>query len=176
MSKSYRLFCATILYFLVFLLNHKKEEIPYDKCYKTLGQVAQTHGRCPWKHYRSGWTGLWATWSGWRWSCSLQGGWIVWSLKVPSDPKYSTTLWHVPLSVPRATSSGLNEHTFHVHCSITLIQQGWRTGQVPRGSYKVMLKGIWQDSDLHQCSQCYSSFAKAGFIYFVGRCLTKSGF
>lgn len=26
-----------------------------------------------------------------------------------------------------------------------------------------MLEGIWQDPDLHQCTQRYSSFAKAGF-------------
>ena len=33
-------------------------------------EVADTH---PWKHSRSGWTGLWAAWSGWRRPCSWQG-------------------------------------------------------------------------------------------------------
>lgn len=128
----------------------------------------------PWKHSRSGWTRLWAIWSGWRSSCSLQGGWTGWPLKVPSNPKYSVIVWHASLGVPKATSSGLNEHAFHVHWSISLIQQGWRMGQAPCGSYKVMLKGIWQDSYLQQCSQCSSSFAKAGFtVLFCKEMLNK---
>jgi len=32
----------------------------------------------PWQHSRSGWTGLWATWSSWRCPCLLQGGWARW--------------------------------------------------------------------------------------------------
>lgn len=47
MRKSYRLFSARTLCFLVFLLSYKKEEILYIKCCKTLAQVAQIHGRCP---------------------------------------------------------------------------------------------------------------------------------
>jgi len=27
----------------------------------------------PWKHSRSGWMGLWATWSTWRCACPWQG-------------------------------------------------------------------------------------------------------
>jgi len=47
----------------------------------------------PWKHSVSGWTGFWATWSGCRCLCSLQGGWARWPLKVPSNPKHSMILW-----------------------------------------------------------------------------------
>ena len=46
-----------------------------------------------WKHSRSGWTGLWATWSGWRCPCLLQGGWTRWPLKVPMNPNYSMLVW-----------------------------------------------------------------------------------
>ena len=45
------------------------------------------------QHSRSGWTGLWATWSSWRWPCLLQGEWTTWPLKVPSNPKHSMVLW-----------------------------------------------------------------------------------
>ena len=43
-----------------------------------------------WKHSRSGWTGLWATWSGWRCPYSLQGSWTRWPLNVAST---QTILW-----------------------------------------------------------------------------------
>ena len=42
----------------------------------------------PWKHSKSGWTGLWATWSSWRCPCALQEGWARWPLKVPSNKNY----------------------------------------------------------------------------------------
>ena len=47
----------------------------------------------PWKHSRSGWTGLWATWSNGRSSRSLQRGWTRWPSKVPSNPNHSMILW-----------------------------------------------------------------------------------
>ena len=47
-----------------------------------------------WKCSRSGWTGLWATWSTWRCSCSLQTGWTRWPSKVPSNPNLSMILWY----------------------------------------------------------------------------------
>ena len=47
----------------------------------------------PWKHSRSGWMGLWATWCSWRCPCSWQGDWMRWPLKVPANPNYSTILW-----------------------------------------------------------------------------------
>ena len=47
----------------------------------------------PWKHSRSGWMGLWATWSSWRCPCSLQGVRARWPLKVPSNTNHSTILW-----------------------------------------------------------------------------------
>ena len=31
----------------------------------------------PWRHSRSGWTGLWAAWSSCRCPCSLQGRWTI---------------------------------------------------------------------------------------------------
>jgi len=34
----------------------------------------------PWKHSRSGWMGLWATWWCWRCPCSLWGLWAKWYL------------------------------------------------------------------------------------------------
>ena len=43
----------------------------------------------PKKHSRSGWTGLWATWSRWRCPCSLQQCWTRWPLKVPFNPNNS---------------------------------------------------------------------------------------
>jgi len=42
-----------------------------------------------WKHSRPGWTTIWATWSSWRYPCSLQVDWVRWPLKVPSNPKHS---------------------------------------------------------------------------------------
>lgn len=39
-----------------------------------------------WRLSRSGGTGLWATWYGWRCPCSVQGVWTRWPLKVPSEP------------------------------------------------------------------------------------------
>ena len=47
----------------------------------------------PWKHSRSGWMRLWATWSDWRCPCSFQAGWTRWPLKVPSNPTHSMILW-----------------------------------------------------------------------------------
>ena len=35
-------------------------------------------GAPPWRHSRSGWTGLWAPWSSCRCPCSLQGRWTRW--------------------------------------------------------------------------------------------------
>ena len=46
-----------------------------------------------WTHSRSGWTGLWATWSTWRCPCSLQEGWARWPLSVPSKPNYPMIPW-----------------------------------------------------------------------------------
>lgn len=45
-----------------------------------------------WTHPRSGWMGLWPTWSSRRCPCSLQGGWTRWPLKVPFNPNYSMNL------------------------------------------------------------------------------------
>ena len=43
----------------------------------------------PWRHPRSGWTGLWATcrcnWCSCRCPCSLQESWTRWLLRVPSN-------------------------------------------------------------------------------------------
>jgi len=48
---------------------------------------------CPWWHSRSGWMGHWATWPSCRRSCSLQGSWTRWPLRVSSKQKDSMTLW-----------------------------------------------------------------------------------
>ena len=40
---------------------------------------------CPWRHTGSGWVGLWATLSVCRCPCSLQGSWMRWHLRVPSN-------------------------------------------------------------------------------------------
>lgn len=37
--------------------------------------------------------GFWATWSNWRWSYSLQWGWIRWTLEVPSNPNHLMIWW-----------------------------------------------------------------------------------
>ena len=47
----------------------------------------------PWKYSRSGWTGLWATWSSWRCPCLLNGFWTSWPLKVASSPSHSMICW-----------------------------------------------------------------------------------
>ena len=49
----------------------------------------------PWKHSRSGWTGLWTTWPRWRCPCSLQGHWTRRPLKVPSNSNYCMILWFI---------------------------------------------------------------------------------
>lgn len=43
----------------------------------------------PWKHWRSGCTTLWTTWSG----CLIAGDWTRWLLKVSFIPNHSMTLW-----------------------------------------------------------------------------------
>ena len=58
----------------------------------------------PWKHSRSGWMGLWATWSGWRRPWSLQGGWTRWHLKVLCNPNSSLILILITLSLIRLYS------------------------------------------------------------------------
>ena len=60
----------------------------------------------PWKHSRSGLMALWGTWSGWRCPCSLQGVWTRWSVKIPSNPNYSMSLWF-RLHFPRVNSEPL---------------------------------------------------------------------
>ena len=45
-----------------------------------------------WKHSRTGWTGLWATWSSWWCPCSLQGGLDYLTFKGPFQPNYSMVL------------------------------------------------------------------------------------
>ena len=72
----------------------------------------------PWKHSRPSWTGLWATWSGWRCPCLLQEGWARWPLKVPSNPKRSMICgsegsWCPAMGCGRAGSS----HVERVHHS-----------------------------------------------------------
>jgi len=46
-----------------------------------------------WGYSRSGWAGLWATFSSCRCLCSLQGSWTRWSLRVPSNSNNSMILW-----------------------------------------------------------------------------------
>ena len=46
-----------------------------------------------WHFSRPGWTRLSATWSSERHPCPWQTGWTRCSLKVPSDPNHSVTLW-----------------------------------------------------------------------------------
>jgi len=61
----------------------------------------------PWKHSRSGWMGLWSTWSSWRCPCSWQGGGARWSLKVPSCTNYALILWQSHLqSIPWKPTRG----------------------------------------------------------------------
>lgn len=46
----------------------------------------------PWKHWRPGWMGLWATWS-------IAGGWNEVILKVPSNPNHPMILWFYDIDV-----------------------------------------------------------------------------
>ena len=46
----------------------------------------------PWQGSRSGWTGLWATWSTGNCPCPWQGGWNLMIYKVPSNPNHSMIL------------------------------------------------------------------------------------
>ena len=48
---------------------------------------------CLWRHSRSGWMGLWAILSSCRCPCSLQGSWIRWPLRIPSNSNDSMILW-----------------------------------------------------------------------------------
>lgn len=67
-------------------LNQKGPEI--------LEEVAKGGGGCliPGNMQGQVGLGLWASWSSWC-SCSLQGGWTGWPVKVPSSPNYSMILW-----------------------------------------------------------------------------------
>ena len=68
----------------------------------------------PWKHSRSSWTGLWATWSSWRCPCLLQGGWTRWPLKVTSNPNHSVILSSVFMWLNQALRALLSS-AFHRH-------------------------------------------------------------
>ena len=52
----------------------------------------------PWRHPRSGWTGLWAAWSSCMCPCSWQRSWTlrVQPLRVPSNPNDATILLFDP--------------------------------------------------------------------------------
>ena len=81
----------------------------------------------PWKHSRSGWTGLWATWRSRRCPCSLQGGWTRLTFKGPFQPKL---FYHSVISlstqscsnkscrdkfIPDEKSPGTNLHSGKLH-------------------------------------------------------------
>jgi len=63
----------------------------YHKGGETLAWVVQRGGRCPIPGNIRGQVGRGSEQpgSGWRCPCSLQGGWTIWPLKVPSNPKHS---------------------------------------------------------------------------------------
>jgi len=44
---------------------------------RLLREVVETPSLETW---RPSWAGLWATWSSWRYPCSLHGGWARWPL------------------------------------------------------------------------------------------------
>jgi len=73
---------------------------------------------CPWRHSRSGWMGLWATWSSSRWPYSLQGSWTRWSYKVPSNSNDSMILLGCREFLLRAW------RTFHPPCALTSTPAG----------------------------------------------------
>lgn len=50
----------------------------------------------PWRHSRSGWIWLWASWLSCRHLCSLQGSCMGWPLRVPSNSENSMILWFKP--------------------------------------------------------------------------------
>jgi len=48
-----------------------------------------------WRHSRSNWMGLWATWSSCRCPCSLQRSWTRWLLRVSSNSSDSMIVWNL---------------------------------------------------------------------------------
>ena len=60
-------------------------------CNRLLRNTMDVH---VWRHSRSGWTELWATWSSSRCPCSLQGSWTRWPLKFPSNSNDSIILYN----------------------------------------------------------------------------------
>ena len=59
--------------------------------------------RC--RYSRLCWTGIWATWSSWRYPFSLQGAWTWWPLKVHSNSTYYMILCLLYLYVLSLTIS-----------------------------------------------------------------------
>lgn len=57
-------------------------------CWCLLWQLSPGALLHPWKHSQPGWMRLWAMWSSWRCSCSLQEGWniLLGHVKIPSNP------------------------------------------------------------------------------------------
>ena len=75
-----------------------------DVCWRTgAGCPVRWRVPHPWRHSRSGWMGLWAPWCGCRCPCSLQGSWITWPLRIPSNLNSSVILWS---SVLPSSSTG----------------------------------------------------------------------
>lgn len=61
---------------------------------ETLALVTQKSGGCSIPENTEGQVGwLWAAWLSWRCPCSLQEGWTVWPLKVPSTANHPIILW-----------------------------------------------------------------------------------
>ena len=107
----------------------------------------------PWKHSRSGWTGLWATCSSWRCPCSLQGGWTRWPLKVPSNPNYSMILFcgsllfqFVTVVSPDAQLNKELEFLSHLFCSF-----------LTRAVY-------WEDTGYNLCKGAVRCVSHSSFI------------
>ena len=80
------------------ILTGYKDEVFYNNGGEALEQVCPERWWMPhpWKHPRSGWMGLRATWSRCRCPCSLQGRWTRWPLRDSSNSNEYMILFYEP--------------------------------------------------------------------------------
>lgn len=98
------LFLSTCRQWMKFLAGLCNAAASHNEGAETPAQVAQRWWMpYPYKHSRSGSTGLWATWSGWRCPGSLKGGWTIRPLKDTSNPN-QTIPWFRVQAAPRKES------------------------------------------------------------------------
>ena len=100
----------------------------------------------PLQGFRTGWTGLWATWSGVKCPCPWQWGWNEMICKVPSKLNHSVILWFYAVSSLRRKRTQYRLQKRDARESANLIKYLLSRGQEPRRVkilQELKKKGTW---------------------------------